>query len=198
MWSSLALTGLTALVLAPNVHALGQKQCLILSSGKEGRHGHGHDGHRHRLDDQAVDQVVFGAHSNAHEDLIHGHEHNDHHLVIASKHAKHALPILLSSKSAPAVHIAARSFAEDIAKVTGFKPKLYNDTLPRHIEEAVVVGVAGEDGFDGEGDDGLKYVDELKGQWESFDVRAIKGVKGLKRALVIAGSNKVHLRHRHI
>ena len=195
MWTSLTLTALAALTVLPDVQALGQKSCLILSPERDGRH-HNHHDHKHRLDDRAEAQVVFGSVELASDilealqqlnDGLKGHDQ----LIISSSHHKHALPLLLSSQSAPAVHLAAESFAEDIRKVTGVKPKLYNDTLPRHVKEAIVVGVVGEAGFGGEGDEKLKYVDELKGQWESFDVRAVEGVKGLKRALVVAGSNKV-------
>lgn len=86
------------------------------------------------------------------------------------------------------MHLAAEAFASDLHKVTGVKPKLYNDTLPHHVKEAIVVGVAGDEVLSG---DELSYLEDIKGLWEAFDVRVVKGVKGLERALVIAGSNKV-------
>lgn len=209
MRSILTLATLVALAGVPNVQALGQKNCLMLLPEIDGGHGrhHGHVGSISRHEERRDGQVVLAA-AGTHLDVPNADVFNPnsieqspygappeagsatHKLVIASRHHKHALPILLSSSAAPAVHLAAASFAEDVYKVTGARPKMYNDTLPGHVGEAIVVGIIGENGLDGEGSEGMEYMEDMRGQWESFDVRVVSGFKGLKRALVIAGSNK--------
>jgi hypothetical protein len=73
--------------------------------------------------------------------------------------------------------------------VTGFRPDLYNDTLPKGVEEAIVVGSASSRIL---GDIKSDFVDGLKGKWESYDARVMeKPLKGLQRGLVIAGSDRV-------
>lgn len=200
MWTrSVVAAALSALVAVPRVSALGQKQCLVFPDG---------GGHRHRTSQDQVDQVVFGVKTEMGEkDMVNRNLQDGDFVIATSKHGHghvhghkhdhahgHAVPILTSSKHPANIHLAVQALAGDVEKVTGVRPEVYNDTLPHKVEEAVVVGVV-NDGFLGGGEDnveaGMEYIGEMEGLWEAFDVRVVEGYKGLKRALVAAGSNKV-------
>ncbi len=136
-----------------------------------------------KLDQHDSSQVIFGSTSvpNIAPDSF----------VVASAPHKHSAPLLLDSRDDEAIHVAAQTFAEDIYRVTGLRPELYNDTLPTHIEKAIVVGSVSSRlvrSLHGE----MEYVDGLKGKWESFDVRVMsEPVKGLEEGLVVVGSDRV-------
>ncbi|WVQ84804.1 hypothetical protein IAT38_006961 [Cryptococcus sp. DSM 104549] len=122
-----------------------------------------------------------------------GAEHSpSEYFILASSHHHHATPFLLSSSDDQAIHVAAQTFAEDVYKVTGHRPELYNDTLPNDVERAVVVGSVGSNLIKATGGKEEKAVREkLAGKWESYDVRwEEKPLKGLKEALVIVGSDR--------
>lgn len=108
--------------------------------------------------------------------------------TIASKERRHATPLLLDADDDEAVHLAAQTFARDVHSVTGVRPELYNNTLPAGIEHAIVVGTV-ESKLIQNGVKGLDYR-ELKGKWESYDVRTAK-FHGVEKALVVAGSDRV-------
>lgn len=112
--------------------------------------------------------------------------------LIADHHSRHATPLLLSSKENVAVHIAARSFAHDVYRVTGVEPKIYNDTVPHHVKKAIVVGTVESDLI--KQLSSKDQVDPLEGKWESYDVRVTKNpLHGLQEGLVVVGSNRVSL-----
>ena len=126
------------------------------------------------------DQIVFGAGSIG---------KRPSHFTIASKYHHYAAPILLDSSDNIAIHIAAKTFAEDVYRVTGVRPDLYNDTLPDGTKEAIIVGSVSSGLVDGLQD--VEYVEGLKGKWESYDMRVKNNVKGVEDALVIVGSDRV-------
>ena len=115
--------------------------------------------------------------------------HHDRHFVISNKHHGYSIPILLDSQDDVAVHIAARTFAEDVRRVTGLKPALYNDTLPTEIHSAIIVGTIGSKAIESLS---IQSHVDLKGKWESYDARVIsKPLDNVKEALVVAGSDRV-------
>jgi len=111
--------------------------------------------------------------------------------LIASKSHKHTTPILLDSRDDEAIHVAAQTFADDVFKVTGLRPDLYNDTLPKTSPHAIIVGSVGSKlvkSLLGE----TGYVEELKGKWESYDIRVTKKpLQHIEEGLVVVGSDRV-------
>lgn len=131
--------------------------------------------------EQRDGQAVFGAPASA---------SSKDDFLIASKFAKHAAPLLLDSEDNEAIHVAAQSFAHDIYRVTGLKPHLYNDTLPSHVDGAIVVGSVSSKLI--RSIDGASYAKELEGKWESYDARVLESpVKKAKKGLVVVGSDRV-------
>ena len=119
-------------------------------------------------------------------------------LTLASKPSSLALPILLDSQDAEAIHIAARSFAEDVFRVVGVRPEIYHDTLPHGSSGAIVAATVSSTLMKGlqKGSIGAQVVmtsgsSELEGQWESYEMKVHSGVMGTKDALVITGSDRV-------
>ena len=101
----------------------------------------------------------------------------------------HVVPILLDSDDDVAVHIAARTFANDVYRVSGTHPVLYNDTLPVGIEHAMIVGTVGSRVIR---EVNAQHLSALDGKWESFDARIVeRPLKGIKAGLVVAGSDRV-------
>ena len=101
-----------------------------------------------------------------------------------------AVPLLLDSSDDQAIHVAAQTFAHDVYRVTGRRPELYNDTLPNHVDDAVIIGSMSSSLISGLNDH--ERLAHLDGKWESYDVRVVaKPRKGLKKALVVAGSDRV-------
>ena len=150
------------------VHGLGQQQCLYFPDS-------------HSTSDKRADQVVFG----------NGHDSKYDFILASSDKRSTSLPILTSSKDNIAVHLAVASFVTDVAKVTGSKMKVYNDTLPGHNKRAVIVGTSGSEIVKGlRGYQGV--VDDLEGKWESFDIRVLENpTQDLNEAMVISGSDRV-------
>jgi hypothetical protein len=165
------LAGVSILLGAQQALALGQKQCITFPQ----KGGH----HRPHHLETAEQQAVFSPTDSA------SHS-ND--LLIASTHQKFALPLLLDSKDDDAIHLAAASFARDVEKVTGVRPHLYNNTLPKGTKRCIMVGSAGSGLVGGMG---LEHVEKMKGKWEAFDVRVVDKARNLEEALVISGSDRV-------
>ena len=106
--------------------------------------------------------------------------------IISSRHRNHALPLLLDSKDNVAIHIAARTFANDVYRVTGVRPEMYNDTLPNGTRDAIIIGTQGS-GLIGN----VRGAGIPEGQWESYDARVVLDpVESMDRALVIVGSDR--------
>jgi len=118
-----------------------------------------------------------------------------------------AIPILLDSADAAAVHIAAKSFVQDVYAVTGQRMQLYNDSLPGDVKRAVVVGTVASDlirqvdrhRLDGvvQGKQvvlrsGENLSERLEGRWESYEGEVVASpLPRVTEGLVIAGSDRV-------
>ncbi len=100
-------------------------------------------------------------------------------------------PLLISSNDWPGVLRAFKDLQSDIGKVTSFQPQLHTDKIPQS-KEIIIAGTIGKS----------KLIDELiaankidvrniKGEWEAFVIQVVKKpFKGVKKAMVIAGSDK--------
>lgn len=177
MWSTAAAALVGLVSLAGHAAALGQRQCIVFPTSDHHHH--------HQLPTSGQQQVFLDEHKDS--------SLAERSFLLASAAHSRTTPILLDSKDDIAIHIAVKSFADDIKRVTGLRPKIYNDTLPHGTHSAVVVGSASSGLVGGYG---LEHVTALEGKWEAFDVRVVNGFRGLDRALVIAGSDRVSI-HRH-
>jgi hypothetical protein len=99
--------------------------------------------------------------------------------------SRQATAILVDSKDDQAVHIAANTFADDVERVTGKRPAVHIDTLPKGTTAAIVATTAGSTLLSSDG-----AVGELLGKWEAFDIRVRKAA-GIESALCVTGSDKV-------
>jgi hypothetical protein len=109
--------------------------------------------------------------------------------LIAKNDGKSAV-ILLDSMDSPAVHIAANSFADDVQRVTGTRPQLYNDTMPSGGIQPIIVGTINSklmQSIQG----ASNITSSLTGKWESYWTGVLDHpMNGVKQGLVIAGSDK--------
>lgn len=208
---TLLTTVLGGILLVPSVFGLGQRRCiafpeddrsLVPSDGPQ-RRGIVEDAGHLVLDAlEALSGTTNGYGGGGHgggqhpEHPPHPPHRGSHGFILASSAHHYAAPILLDSSDDYAIHIAAVNFAKDIERVTGVRPRVYNDTLPKGTTTAVVVGTSGSGLVGGIG---LEHVRELEGKWEAFDARVVQRVRGLEEALVISGSDRVstgsRLRH---
>ncbi|ORX37574.1 hypothetical protein BD324DRAFT_622478 [Kockovaella imperatae] len=109
---------------------------------------------------------------------------------IPRRRIRHSPPILIDSTDDEAIHIAAHFFANDIERVTGLKPAVYNDTIPRGVESAIIVGSVDSSLVQSFEPD---WTDDMKGRWEVWDARVVKNprVKGdLEEVLMLTGSDR--------
>ncbi|KAK6908596.1 hypothetical protein I203_102599 [Kwoniella mangroviensis CBS 8507] len=170
-----ALFAGVGLSLLGHVIALGEERVItfpVLSDLDTSSHPHLFD----------TDQITFNI------DTTRRRQRKDDLFVLASKPHGHATPLLLDSKDDQAIHVAAQTFAHDVYQVTGQHPKLYNDTLPGHVERALIVGSVSSDLIRR-----LKDVqrDGLEGKWESYEIGWEEDpLKGVKEGLVISGSDR--------
>lgn len=97
--------------------------------------------------------------------------------------------ICISDKDYKGVAIAAKAFAGDLKLVTGKLPELKNDISDGHI---VIAGTIGKsEWIDELAAKGQINVDSIKGKWETYVMETVDNpFPGVKKALVIAGSNK--------
>lgn len=102
-----------------------------------------------------------------------------------------ALPIVISAKEYPGVIRIAKLFQDDIAQVTSVKPELSIGELPKS-ESVIVAGTLGKSSLiDQLVASGKLNVSDLKGKWETSLIQMVENpFPGIKRALVIAGSDK--------
>ncbi|WP_111445228.1 glycosyl hydrolase 115 family protein [Breznakibacter xylanolyticus] len=109
----------------------------------------------------------------------------------AIKQGNEATPLLLSSVDFPGVIRAVNDLQEDIFKVTGLKPAVFQNKAPG-AKQVIIAGTIGKSPLI----DGLvakKLIDAkaLKGKWEKFIITTIANpMPGVESALVIAGSGK--------
>ena len=108
----------------------------------------------------------------------------------------YAAPLLIRKSEPDALHVAVKTFAEDVERVTGVKPKVYIDTLPKDTKGAIVVSTVGLAGGKGDGAQQAFSAggDDLAGKWESYRVSVVNGQEyGAEQVLAVTGSDKVRL-----
>jgi hypothetical protein len=100
-------------------------------------------------------------------------------------------PLLASSEDYPGVIRALKDFQADMGRVTGTEPMLYLDNLPE-ADCIILAGTVGKSPLiDKLMAEGKLHVEDISGRWETFSIQIVNGpLKGVKRALVIAGSDK--------
>ncbi|GFZ44409.1 LOW QUALITY PROTEIN: hypothetical protein JCM24511_02131 [Saitozyma sp. JCM 24511] len=112
--------------------------------------------------------------------------------LLASETLEYAAPLLLDSGDDEAIHLAASTFADDIQRVTGQRPVLYNDSLPQSVDRAIVIGTRSSRLVQLLQDPGANDVHNgLSGMWEAYDCRVIqKPLASVQEALLIVGSDR--------
>ena len=97
---------------------------------------------------------------------------------------EYATAILLDSKDDEAIHIAANTFADDVERVTGRRPTVYLDSLPKGTSTAIIACTSSSALAHAE------VVRALDGKWEAYDVRI--GKHGAAESVMqVVGSDKV-------
>lgn len=101
-------------------------------------------------------------------------------------------PLVLEPALDKQVRRAALDLATDLERVTGVRAEILSSgqiTLPAHC---VLVGVVGQSALlDKVAASGAARFDELKGLWESFEIRVVENpLPGVERALIVAGSDR--------
>ncbi|KAE8360318.1 hypothetical protein BDV27DRAFT_167927 [Aspergillus caelatus] len=103
-------------------------------------------------------------------------------------------PILVDKEDFEGIHIAAEALAEDFARVTGKGASLIISNLSQDFdaEVAIVLGsITRSPTIQQLVQDGKLDVTAIDGQWECYMTMVLHdAIKGAKRALVIAGSDK--------
>ena len=97
---------------------------------------------------------------------------------------EYATAILLDSKDDEAVHIAANTFADDIERVSGKRPTVHIDSLPKGTSTAIIACTSSS---------ALAHTEvarALEGQWEAYDVR-IERDGAAESVMQVVGSDKV-------
>jgi hypothetical protein len=102
-----------------------------------------------------------------------------------------SLPFYISSSDYPGVIRAIRDLRTDIGKVTGKIPEIRIDTIPAS-KEIIIAGTIGKSPVIDELIKKKKIdVQQVSGKWEAFQIQVVrKPIPEIKRALVIAGSDK--------
>jgi hypothetical protein len=103
-----------------------------------------------------------------------------------------AAPLYISPEDHAGVIRALRDLQSDINRVTGAQPQLYTSNKAGKAKELVLVGTLGKSPLiDGLVKNKKLNVEGITGKWETFVVQVVeKPMKGVDRALVIAGSDK--------
>ena len=132
--------------------------------------------------------------------------------LLASSSDSFALPILLDSSDPEAVHIAAKAFAGDLAKVTGVEPEVHMDSLPGAIKQAIIVCTAASKlasslrwGRKANAQQGAQVPlssseaspdlrAQVEGKWEAYEGAVIsEPMEGVEEALVLIGSDRASI-----
>jgi hypothetical protein len=98
--------------------------------------------------------------------------------------SEYATAILLDSKDDEAIHIAANTFADDVERVSGRRPTVHIDSLPKGTSTAIVACTSSS---------ALAHTDSaraLDGQWEAYDIR-IERDGAAESVMQVVGSDKV-------
>jgi hypothetical protein len=111
--------------------------------------------------------------------------------VLTISSAGKSAPLLVSKDDWPGVVRAFKDLQSDIGKVTSALPEIYAGTIPK-TKFAIITGTIGKSVLIDELIRKKKLdVSDISGKWETFLIQVVnKPVRGIKRALVIAGSDK--------
>jgi hypothetical protein len=103
-----------------------------------------------------------------------------------------AAPMYIDTVDAEVVNIAARAFRHDLRMVAGTKPPPIYKNKTELEEFPIIAGTLGNSELiDRLAANGKVNFDQIKGKWETFLITVIeKPFKGVKKALVIAGSDR--------
>lgn len=177
----LALSLLALASTIPQVAALGQEQCILFPKPI----------HRHPLLTLASNTISYAQSIFPFSSNPDSTGSLKRPFIIADRTSHTVVPIVTSSEDDIAIHMAVLNFADDIHKVTGLRPLIYNDTLPRHTKKAIVVGSL-DTGLIGS--QHFPWTGEMEGRWEVWDARVVREeVTGVGEALVLTGSDRVRL-----
>ena len=101
-------------------------------------------------------------------------------------------PIYAAEGDSETVRVAARAFADDVAKVTGTKPEMVQDDTAVRQPFVVIVGTIGNSPLlDQLRREGKIRTSGIEGRWESAVTAVVdRPFAGVKKALVIAGSDR--------
>jgi len=102
-----------------------------------------------------------------------------------------AVPVVFSSSADSAVQRVAKSFADDLARVSGNKTSIYT-SIKQVKNSAVVIGVLGQNELIDELIANNKLsVASIKGQWEAYKIAVVDNPwPNVEQALVIVGSDQ--------
>ncbi|MDD3079294.1 MAG: hypothetical protein PHH37_09360 [Paludibacter sp.] len=100
--------------------------------------------------------------------------------------------LVIDTNDAEVVSIAANAFVHDALLVSTNNPHIYNSIVKQKLDVAIIAGTLGKSQYI---DDLAKHnkinVQSIQGKWETFSFTFLgKPIKGVKRALVIAGSDR--------
>jgi hypothetical protein len=111
--------------------------------------------------------------------------------VLSISESGRSAPLLISSKDWPGVIRAFRDLQADIGKVTSSLPEIQTDQVPKS-KEIIIAGTIGKSHLIDEMIKRKKIdLSDIDGKWEAFSIQVInKPLKGVKKALVICGSDK--------
>ncbi len=100
-------------------------------------------------------------------------------------------PLFVSSHEWPGVIRAFKDLQTDIGKVTSTLPAILTDQVPKS-KEIIIAGTIGKSPVIDEMIRKKKLaVNDISGKWEAFSIQIVRRpMKGVKKALVIAGSDK--------
>jgi len=101
------------------------------------------------------------------------------------------VPIVISGEDHPGLFRIARIFSEDVEKVTGIRPVIFSDTLPK-APEILLVGTIGKNSYIQRLIEKKKLdVRAIAGKWEATLTQVVENpFSGVQKALVIVGSDK--------
>ncbi|HBZ21481.1 MAG TPA: glycosyl hydrolase [Bacteroidales bacterium] len=102
-----------------------------------------------------------------------------------------SVPLIISSKEWPGVSRAFMALRKDIENVTLSLPEFYTDKLPAS-KEIIIAGTIGKSPLIDQLIKNRKIEkNKIEGKWETFIIQVVnRPFKGVKKALVIAGSDK--------
>jgi hypothetical protein len=111
--------------------------------------------------------------------------------LLLAGHGK-ALPILVDSSDNEAIHVAVNTFAQDIERVTGVRPEIYQDKLPAKCSGKAIIAATAGSPLASIAAQKVPDVTAIKGKWESYHTCIVdKPCEGVEEGLMILGSDRV-------